>query len=102
MSPAATAFEAPSHLRVGCFAKANGSAPSPVATAVSSASTKTVATPVGSTHLRRVCRADEHRSSGGPQDLGRDATQPQAPGESQSPTANCDKGADLISFPGFL
>src|SRR5215212_3467864 len=49
MSPAATALEAPSHLRVGCLAKANGSAPSPVATAVSSASRKTVATPTGTT-----------------------------------------------------
>src|SRR5215208_8537101 len=48
MSPAATALGTPSHLRVGCFAKANGTAPSPVATAVSSAKRKTEVTPTGS------------------------------------------------------
>src|SRR5215208_4551325 len=48
MSPAATALETPSHRRVGCFAKANGTAPSPVATAVSSAKRKTEVAPTGS------------------------------------------------------
>src|SRR5215208_2105784 len=48
MSPAAMALEAPSHRRVGCFAKAKGTAPSPVATAVSSAKRKTAVTPTGS------------------------------------------------------
>src|SRR5829696_10273080 len=41
MSPAATAFEAPSHLRVRSFTKTKGSAPIPVATAVSNAKRKT-------------------------------------------------------------
>jgi hypothetical protein len=49
MRPAATAFEAPSQRRVGCLAKAKGTAPSPVAAAVSSAKRKTEATPTGST-----------------------------------------------------
>src|SRR5215208_576846 len=48
INPAATALEAPSHLRVGCFAKAKGTAPSPVATAVSSAKRKTEVAPTGS------------------------------------------------------
>src|SRR5215208_886984 len=48
MSPAATALETPSHRRVGCFAMANGTAPSPVATAVSSAKRKTEVAPTGS------------------------------------------------------
>src|SRR5215204_5975261 len=41
MSPAATAFEAPSQLRVRSFTKTKGSAPIPVATAVSNANRKT-------------------------------------------------------------
>ena len=55
MSPAATALDAPSHLRVGRFARANGTAPSPVATAVMSAKRKTEAAPAGSTLYMTTC-----------------------------------------------
>src|SRR5829696_571079 len=57
MSPAASALEAPSHLRVRFFTNTKGSAPIPVATAVSNAKRKTWAADVEGTPLTLVAPA---------------------------------------------
>src|SRR3712207_4097588 len=100
MSPAAMALETPSHLRVGCFAKANGTAPSPVAAAVISAKRKTEATPadditrpMGSHALLADTPALGPRRSSRP--LGRDASLPQAPGQARA--FHRDEGSAPIS-----
>src|SRR5215208_2503396 len=105
ISPAAIAFETPSHLRVGCLAKTNGTAPSPVATAVTSANRKTEATLAGTAILKdpaSCTRMHQYRTLRGPEHLGRSAAHPQTLGQPQAPSSHDDERAGFALFPGFL
>src|SRR5215218_1251053 len=105
MSPAAIAFEAPSHLRVGCFAKTNGAAPRPVATAVTSAKRKTRVTLADTAILQAhvpCSRIHQHRAFGGSEHIGRDAPQPQTLGQPQAPASHGDERLGFAPFPGLL
>src|SRR5215218_4972801 len=66
MSPAATALDAPSHLRVRLFTKTKGSAPIPVASAVSNAKRKTWNGAVACTRLTLVAPAHSCSPTGRP------------------------------------